>query len=78
MVFTGPIEDGAIDSVRKPIPINAIASRGLPAISPHRLMGVFVASHCSIMLLRKFKPAGESGSNLSESFGLPRSLANKN
>ena len=37
--FTGPTEEGAIDRLRKPRPISAMASSGCPAISPHRLKG---------------------------------------
>src|SRR3990172_7245364 len=34
MVLTGPIEAGAMEIERKPMPISVIASSGLPAISP--------------------------------------------
>ena len=78
LVFTGPIADGRIDKLVNPIPIRAIASNGLPAISQHKLRGVPVSLHWLIMSSNKFKPDNEMGSYRSAIFVLPRSLANKN
>ena len=39
--LTGPKEVGAIDRWRKPNPINAMASKGSPAISPQSDTGTF-------------------------------------
>ena len=39
MAFAGPTEAGAMEMLRKPRPITAIASSGLPAISPHSVSG---------------------------------------
>ena len=39
MALTGPTEAGAMEIERKPSPISAMASSGLPAISPHRFSG---------------------------------------
>src|SRR5260370_34752970 len=37
IILTGPTEEAVIGRMRKPTPIRAIASRGEPALSPHRL-----------------------------------------
>ena len=45
IVFIGPIEGGAIERCLKPMPINAIASKGSPAISPQSDMGILPLKH---------------------------------
>ena len=78
IVLTGPIAVAAIDNVLKPSAISAIASSGLPAISPHMLSGT-PASRVWAMTSRKRASIGaDSGSYRSASRGLPRSQANRN
>ena len=51
---------GAIDRVRKPRPIRAMASSGWPAISPHRLMGMPAAPQARTNCSRIPSMAGDS------------------
>ena len=68
MAFTGPIDAGAMDIWRKPSPIKAIASKGRPAISPHRAKSVpcalalpaIIRSTLSAEGLREFEPSRDA------------------
>ena len=61
----GLMEEGVFDRRRKPNPISAKASSGLPAISPQSAMGLLGRKELSTKLLRKEREADERGSNLS-------------
>ena len=76
--LTGPMEVGAIDRWRKPNPINAMASKGSPAISPQSDTGTFAFKQVFTKSWRKESAAGDIGSYRLAKSGLLLSLANRN
>ncbi len=62
IVFTGPIDAGAIDSERKPSAISASASIGRPAISPHSVSGTLCFSAALTRPFSARSGAGDSAS----------------
>ena len=79
IVFTGPIEAGAIDSVRNPRPISAMASSGRPAISPQSVSGTLSClAQLVASCLSALSGATESESNRFATRAFERSAANRN
>ena len=62
MDLAGPIEAGAMEMERNPRPINAMASSGRPAISPHNENGRLWRLAAPAMVASALKGAADSAS----------------